>query len=53
MRWLIRQCVKAGRVAAFNQYNKSEIFDDFLEIISKELGVRGNKYVIIEVCLKF
>ena len=36
MRWFVRQSIKGGRVCAFNQYYKSEFYDDILEIISEE-----------------
>ena len=44
MRWFVRQSTKGGRVCAFNQYYKSKKCDDILEIISKEINVRG-KYL--------
>ena len=52
MRWFVRQSIKGGRVCAFNQYYKSNHFDNIKNIISKELGVRGNVYNIIEEYLK-
>ena len=33
-----------GRVCAFNQYYKSKICDDILDIISEKLGLEGNIY---------
>ena len=48
MRWLIRQSIKGGRVCAFNQYYKSKICNEVLEILSEELYVKGNVYDIIE-----
>ena len=45
----VRQSIKKGRVCAFNQCCKSKI----LQIISKELCVKGNDYEIIEEYLKF
>ena len=37
----------------FNQYYKSKICDDILEVISKELCVKGNNYDNIEEYLKY
>ena len=48
MRWFVRRSIKGGRVCAFNQTYKSEICDDILKIISKELKVERNVYDIIE-----
>ena len=53
MRWCVRQSIKGGRVCAFNQYYKSKICDDILEIISKEICVKVNVYDIIEEYLKY
>ena len=39
MRWFVRQTAYGGRVCAFNQYYKSKICNDILNIISKELNV--------------
>ena len=50
--WFVRQSIKGGRVCAFNQYYKSKICDDILEVILKELKNDGNDYDIIEGCMK-
>ena len=44
MRHFVRQAAYGGRVCAFNQYYKSKLCDDILNIISKELNVEGNTY---------
>ena len=51
MRWFVRQSIKKGRVCAFNQYYKLKICADILKIISEELNVKGNFYIIIEAVL--
>ena len=48
MRHFVRQAAYGGRVYAFNQYYKSKICHDILNIISKELNVEGNTYEKIE-----
>ena len=53
IRWFVRQSVKGGRVGAFNQYYKSNYFDVIKRILSKELGVKGNIYDIIEEYLRY
>ena len=53
MRWFLRQSIKGGRVCALNQYYKSEICDDILKIISKEICVIENLYNINEAYLKY
>ena len=53
MRRFVRQSVKGGRVCAFNQYYKSNHYDDIKRILSKELGVKGNIYDIIEEYLRY
>ena len=53
MRWFVRQSIKGGRVCAFNQYHKSNHYDDIKRILSKELGVKGNIYDIIEEYLRY
>ena len=53
MRWFVRQSIKGGRVCAFKKYYKSKICDDILEIISKELNVKGNNYDKIEAYLNY
>ena len=53
MRWFIRQSIKGGRVCAFNQYYKSKHCDDILEIINKELAVKGNVYNTIEAYVEY
>ena len=55
MRWFVRQSIKGGRVCAFNQYYKSDHYDDIKRILSKELGVpeEANIYEVIEEYLKY
>ena len=53
MRWFVRQSIKGGRVCAFNQHYKSKHFEDIKRILSKELGVKGNIYDIIEEYLRY
>ena len=53
MRWFNRQSIKGGRVCAFNQYYKSNHYNDIKRILSKELGVKGNIYDIIEEYLRY
>ena len=53
MRWFIRQSIKGGGVCAFNQYYKSDHYNDIKRILSKELGVKGNIYDIIEEYLRY
>ena len=53
MRWFVRQNIKGGRVCAFNQYYKSNQYNDIKRILSKELCVKGNIYDIIEVYLRY
>ena len=40
IRWFVRQSIKGGRVCAFNQYYKSNHFDDIKKITSRELAVK-------------
>ena len=49
----VRQAAYGGRVCAFNQYNKSKICDDILNIISKDLNVGGNTYEKIEAFINY
>ena len=53
MRHFVRRAAYAGRVCAFNQYYKSKICDNILNIISKELNVDGNTYEKIEAYMKY
>ena len=53
MRWFVRQSIKGGRVCAFNQYYKTKHFDDILEIINKELAVKGTVYDTIEAYMEY
>ena len=55
MRWFVRQSIKGGRVCAFNQYYKSDHYNDIKRILSKELGVPkdANIYEIIEEYLRY
>ena len=43
MRHSQRQSIKRGRCTAVNQYYYSNISDEVLNIISKELNINGNK----------
>ena len=52
MKWFVRQSIKEGRVCAFIQYYKSNHYNDIQRILSKELGVKGNIYDIIEEYLR-
>ena len=42
MRYIVRQSIKNDRCVALNDYYKSTISDEVLNIISKELDVNGN-----------
>ena len=54
MRWFVRQSIKGGgRVCAFNQYYKSDHYNDIKRILSKKLGVKGNIYDINEEFLRY
>ena len=53
MRWFVRQSIKGGRVCSFYQYYKSNHYNDIRRILSKELGVKGNIYDIIEEYLRY
>ena len=53
MRWLVCQSIKGGRVCSFNQYYKSNHYNDIKIILSIKLGVKGNIYNIIEEYLKY
>ena len=53
MRHFVRRAAYKGRVCAFNQYYKSKICDDILNIISKELNVDGNTYEKIEAYMNY
>ena len=53
MRWFVRQSIKRGCVCAFNIYYKSDHYNDIKRILSKELGVKGNIYDIIEEHLRY
>ena len=48
MRHFVRKSIKGGRCASYNQYYKSIIPDKVINIISKELNVRGNKCEILD-----
>ena len=52
-RHFVRQAAYGGRVCAFNQYYKSNICDDILHILSKELIVEGNTYEKIEAYMNY
>ena len=53
MRWFVRQSIKGGQVCAFNQYYRSKICDEVLEILSEEINVKGNIYDIIGAYMKY
>ena len=53
MRWFVRQSIKRGRVCSFIQRYKSNHFEVIKRILSKELGVKGNIYDIIEEYLRY
>ena len=53
LRWFVRQSIKGGRVCAFNQNYKSKHYDDILEIINKELAVKGTVYNTIEAYMEY
>ena len=53
MRWFVRQAAYGGRGCAFNQYYKSKICGDILDIISEELRVEGNTYDKIEAFMNY
>ena len=55
MRWFIRQSIKGGRICAFNQYYKSDHYNDIKRILSKELNIAEdtNIYEVIEEYLKY
>ena len=53
IRWFVRQAAYGGTVCAFNQYYKSKICDDILNIISEELNVKGTTYDKIEVYMNY
>ena len=52
-RWFVRQSIKGGRVCAFNQNYKSSVYDDIINIISKELCVEGKIFDILEEYLRY
>ena len=53
MKWFVRQAAYGGRVCAFNQYYKSKIYDDILDIISEELCLEGNICDKIETYMNY
>ena len=53
MRWFVRQAAYGGRVCAFNKYYISNIYDDILNVISKEIKFEGNTYEKKEVYMKY
>ena len=55
MRWFVRQSIKGGRVCAFNQYYKSNHYNDIKRILAKEFEFEEdeNIYEIIEKYLKY
>ena len=48
MRLFVRKSFKGGRCVALNQYYKSTISDQVLNIMSQDLGVVGNICEILE-----
>ena len=53
MRDFLRRAAYGGRVCAFNQYYKSKICDDILDIISEELNIEGNFYDKVEAYMNY
>ena len=55
MRWFVRQSIKGGRVCAFNQYYKSNHYNDIKRILAKEFEFEEdeNIYENIEKYLKY
>ena len=53
MRWFVRQSIKGGRVCSFNQYYKSKHCDDILDIMNKELVVKGTVYNTVEAYMEY
>ena len=53
MRHFVSQAAYGGRVCAFNQYSKSKICDDILNIVTKELNVEGLTYEKIEAYMNY
>ena len=53
MRIFIRNSIKGGRYAALNQSNKSSLSDEVFNIISKEIGVFGNIFEILDKYFEF
>ena len=53
LRWSVRQAAYGGRVCAFRQYYKSNIYDNILNIISKELKIEENTYEKKEAYMKY
>ena len=53
MRHLVRKAIKGGRCSAFSQHYKSEISDEVVNTISKELKVDGHECEILETYFDF
>ena len=55
MRWFVRQSIKGGRVCAFNQYYKSDHYNDIKRILAKEFEFEEDENIceIIEEYLKY
>ena len=53
MRWFVRQAAYGGRVCAFNQFLKSKICDNVLNIISEQVNVKENIYDFNEVYMDY
>ena len=55
MRWFVRQSIKGGRVCAFNQYYKSNHYNDIKRILAEEFNFEedSNIYEIIEEYLNY
>ena len=53
MRWFVRQRIFGGPVSHFNQYYKSNIWNDILKTISEKLNVKRNIYDIIEAYINY
>ena len=53
MRYFVRQSLKGGRCAVFNQYYESTISDEVFNYISKGLDVNGNICEILDKYFKY
>ena len=53
MKMFTRQSIKGGRCKAFNQHHKTEVSDNVLNVISKELDINVNIWEILEKYFEF